>query len=156
MATTIRTPLSRDQYLRERFEMMKVKKAADTPPAPPIPEAPMPKDTRLYKAKFIEASERIKLLEADVAAWRGEYTNTQSAYEKAVAKNKELSTMNDKLKREQVNSEAVLSRVKALIKELRLPISVSDYRTADAALNAFFGLIYTRIRVTEEEDVLSE
>lgn len=157
MATTY-SNIIRDYALYDRALMEKkkalLKKQLDTPAAP-IPESGT-KDTRLYKARFVELEAKYKILMAELDQMRAFYEESKKQEQIAAKKNKDLVSANDRLKKQIVDTGPIMDRINTMIKDLHLPMETGEYRTAAAALEAFFGLIYTRIRVMEEEDVLAD
>ena len=143
-------------YLMDKAKMAKAKSAA-LPKTAIIPEEGPDGQKRLYKVRYEELEQKYRTLNDEKEYWLKNYEAAMSESQKYMKAYKEKRDECDTLRVKVVDSEAVTKKIQQLIKELKLPMDMAEYRTTDGALQAFFGLIYTQIRTPQEDaDVLAD
>lgn len=158
MATSYKTDLYFTDYVREKSLLAKAKSKGPTQVnTPVIPETGPDGQKRLYKARYEELEGLYKQLVEEKNYWVGQCEKASAEAQKYLGALKDEKNKNEVLSRKVVDTEAVTKKIQQLIKELKLPLDINEYRTADGALQAFFGLIYTQIRTPQEDaDVLAD
>lgn len=158
MATSYRADSFLTDYVSEKSLLAKAKSKGPTQVnTPVIPEAGPDGQKRLYKARYEELEAKYKVLVAEKDYWMNNYEQVHAEAQKYLASLKDVRAQNEVLSRKVVDTEAVTKKIQQLIKELKLPLDINEYRTADGALQAFFGLVYTQIRTPQEDaDVLAD
>lgn len=112
---------------------------------------------RTNKSRYDELDRMYRRLDDTYRIQRETLTSYKQAYEKETAKVYELSQDLAKLKITCADSEKMIKRIKAISKDIGIPLQTKSPKGINLAmeqvLDKFFGTILTLIRVNEPDEV---